>query len=149
MSIWPQYPTLYEINTWVWLSELSLKTGTIVDLSSAPSAEWDGIAKFGFDAVWFMGIWERSPQALQLPIRIVDCSMISVELCPISSQKTMSALYRIRRYVVDNTRRFEGCRTARRQLEARHEIAPGFRAERCRSRSPVGRRHPENFIGER
>jgi len=25
MSIWPQYPTLYEINTWVWLSELSLK----------------------------------------------------------------------------------------------------------------------------
>ena len=32
ISAWPQYPTLYEINTWVWLSELSLKTGTSVDL---------------------------------------------------------------------------------------------------------------------
>jgi hypothetical protein len=28
MSVWPQYPTVYEINTWVWLSELSLKIGT-------------------------------------------------------------------------------------------------------------------------
>ena len=29
MSVWLRYPTLYEINTWVWLSELSLKTGTL------------------------------------------------------------------------------------------------------------------------
>jgi len=27
MSTWVRYPTLYEINTWVWLSELSLKAG--------------------------------------------------------------------------------------------------------------------------
>ena len=32
MSPWPRYPALYEINTWVWLSELSLKSGTAVDL---------------------------------------------------------------------------------------------------------------------
>jgi hypothetical protein len=56
MSIWPRFPTLYEINTWVWLSELSLKTKTSVDLSSVPPAEWDALAKFGFDAVWFMGV---------------------------------------------------------------------------------------------
>jgi hypothetical protein len=24
-SAWPRYPTSYEINTWVWLSELSNK----------------------------------------------------------------------------------------------------------------------------
>src|ERR1700688_3326946 len=64
MSGWPRYPTLYEINTWVWLSELSLKTGTSVDLGVVPSAEWDAIAKFGFDAVWFMGVWERSPAGI-------------------------------------------------------------------------------------
>ena len=50
MSNWPRYPTLYEINIWVWLSELSLKTATSVDVSTVPSAEWDAIAKFGFDA---------------------------------------------------------------------------------------------------
>ena len=66
MFIWPRYPTLYEINTWVWLSELSLKTATSVDLSSVPSAEWDAIAKFGFDAVWFMGVWERSPAGIAI-----------------------------------------------------------------------------------
>jgi hypothetical protein len=66
MSIWPQYPSLYEINMWVWLSELSRKTGTRADLSSVPSAEWDAIAKFGFDAVWFMGVWERSPAGIAI-----------------------------------------------------------------------------------
>jgi hypothetical protein len=59
MSIWPRYPTLYEINTWVWLSELSLRTGTLVDLRKVPSDEWDAIAKFGFYAVWLMGVWEN------------------------------------------------------------------------------------------
>ena len=66
MSGWPRYPTLYEINTWVWLSELSLKSGTAVDLGSVPGAEWDAIAKFGFDAVWFMGVWERSPAGIAI-----------------------------------------------------------------------------------
>jgi hypothetical protein len=50
----------------VWLSELSLKTGTHVDLSSVPSVEWDAIAKFGFDAVWFMRVCERSPAGIAI-----------------------------------------------------------------------------------
>src|SRR5215467_10592367 len=58
---WTPYPTLYEINTWVWLNELSQKHGKPIDLSSVPSAEWDAIAAYGFEAVWFMGVWERSP----------------------------------------------------------------------------------------
>jgi hypothetical protein len=66
MSIWPRYPTLYEINTWVWLSELSLRTGTSVDLGTVPADEWDTIAKFGFDAAWLMGVWERSPAGISI-----------------------------------------------------------------------------------
>ena len=66
MSAWPQCPTLYEINTWVWLSELRLKLGRSVDFNSVPSAEWDTIAKFGFDTVWFMGVWERSPAGIAI-----------------------------------------------------------------------------------
>jgi hypothetical protein len=66
MSIWPRYPTLYEINTWVWLSELSLRTGRLVDLGNVPSDEWDAVAKFGFDAVWLMGVWERSPAGISI-----------------------------------------------------------------------------------
>src|SRR6516225_6224920 len=66
MATLPRSPTLYEINTWVWLSELSSKAGRLVDLSSVPSAEWDAIAAFGFDAVWFMGVWERSPAGIAI-----------------------------------------------------------------------------------
>ena len=66
MSVWPRYPTLYEINTWVWLSELSIKTGRVVDLSSVPGTAWDAIARLGLDAVWFMGVWERSPAGIAI-----------------------------------------------------------------------------------
>ena len=41
ISVWPQYPSTYEINTWVWLSDLSQTYGIAVDLFSVPFAEWD------------------------------------------------------------------------------------------------------------
>ena len=66
VSAWDQYPTLYEINTWIWLADLSQKYETSLDLSSVPSAEWDAIAAYGFDSVWFMGVWERSPAGIAL-----------------------------------------------------------------------------------
>jgi len=66
ISIWPQYPSIYEINTWVWLSDLSQKYEIKVDLFSVPSAEWDAIAAHGFDAVWLMGVWERSPAGIAI-----------------------------------------------------------------------------------
>jgi Alpha amylase, catalytic domain len=69
MSGWPRYSTIYEINTWVWLAELSARAGTSVNLSSVPSAEWDAIAKFGFDGVWLMGVWERSPAGIAIANR--------------------------------------------------------------------------------
>ena len=61
VSTWFRYPFVYEINTWVWLSELSRKYRTKIGLSSVPPAEWEAIAAYGFDAVWLMGAWERSP----------------------------------------------------------------------------------------
>ena len=66
---WAPYPTLLEINTWVWLNELSQKHGKTIDLSSVPLAEWDAITSFGFDAVWLMGVWERSPAGIAIANR--------------------------------------------------------------------------------
>ncbi len=61
MSPWPNHPILYEINTWVWLEELSRKYEVPVTLAAVPSEEWDILSSIGADAVWFMGVWERSP----------------------------------------------------------------------------------------
>ena len=69
MPKWPRYPTIYEVDTWVWLSDLTQKLGSSVDLSCVPSAEWDAIATYGFDAVWLMGVWERSPAGIAIANR--------------------------------------------------------------------------------
>ncbi|MGH9682451.1 MAG: alpha-amylase family glycosyl hydrolase, partial [Candidatus Acidiferrales bacterium] len=55
------HPHLYEINTWAWIEELSAKLGRKIDLRDVPDNEWDNIASLGFDFVWLMGVWERSP----------------------------------------------------------------------------------------
>jgi hypothetical protein len=38
-------------------------------LASVPAREWDAIAGFGFDAVWLMGVWERSPAGISIANR--------------------------------------------------------------------------------
>jgi hypothetical protein len=47
MRTWPRYPTLFEINTWVWLTDLSRKCGAPLDLGSVPPSEWDAMAALG------------------------------------------------------------------------------------------------------
>jgi glycosidase len=102
VPLWPRYPTLYEINTWVWLSELGVKTGTSVDLGSVPEAEWDAIAKFGIDAVWLMGVWERSPAGIAIANRnanlIADFRRALPDFKP---EDNVGSPYCVRRYVVD------------------------------------------------
>jgi hypothetical protein len=121
MPGWPRYPVLYEINTWVWLSELSLKSGTAVDLGSVPQAEWDAIAKYGFDAVWFMGVWERSPAGIaianQNPNLLTDFRRALPDFTP---EDNVGSPYCIRRYVVDaHLGGGQGLAVARRELSKR------------------------------
>lgn len=60
------HPHLYEINTWVWLHELSLKMDRPLRLGDVPDREWNDLQAKGFDGVWLMGIWERSPRSQQI-----------------------------------------------------------------------------------
>ncbi len=56
MKMWPKHPVIYEINTWVWLRELSQKYQRPVNLATLPEEEWETIASFGFDAgSWAFG----------------------------------------------------------------------------------------------
>ena len=59
LSDWKANPIIYEINTWVWLRELSQRYGRAVTLADVPSGEIDALATWGFDAVWLMGVWHR------------------------------------------------------------------------------------------
>jgi hypothetical protein len=64
-----EHPFIYEINTWVWLDELGRRHGAPLALADVPPAEWEAIARLGFDAVWLMGVWERSPAGIEIALR--------------------------------------------------------------------------------
>src|SRR5262249_33892079 len=53
----PRYPSLYQINTRVWLTELSRGLGRPAALDDIPDAELDRVARMGFDWVWFLSVW--------------------------------------------------------------------------------------------
>jgi glycosidase len=57
------HPHLYEINTWAWLENLSLRYERHMTLADVPEGEWDRLAMLGFDVIWLMGVWERSPES--------------------------------------------------------------------------------------
>jgi glycosidase len=63
-----RHPHLLEINTWVWLDQLSRRQGQEIRLQNVPPVEWDSFARLGFDAVWLMGIWQRSPASRQIEL---------------------------------------------------------------------------------
>ena len=56
-----RYPSLYQINTRVWLTELSRQLGRPATLDDIPDAELDRLAEMGFDWVWFLSVWQTGP----------------------------------------------------------------------------------------
>jgi glycosidase len=59
-------PKLYEINTLVWLGELSRRYGKTIRLGNVPAEQWDRLKLLGFDYVWLMGVWKRSREGVKL-----------------------------------------------------------------------------------
>ena len=103
ISVWPRYPFIYEINTWVWLSEMSQEYANTINLSSVPSAEWDAIAALGFDAVWLMGVWERSPAGIAISNRNKNLFNDFRRALPdFRLEDNVGSPYCVRSYVVDD-----------------------------------------------
>jgi glycosidase len=53
-----RHPALYQINTRVWLTELSRALGRQATLDDIPDAELDRVAGMGFDWVWLLSVWQ-------------------------------------------------------------------------------------------
>lgn len=149
VSVWPRNPSLYEINTWVWVSELRQKYGKNIDLSCVPSAEWDAIAAFGFDALWFMGVWERSPAGIAIANRnqslLEDFRRALPDFRP---EDNVGSPYCVRRYVVDDYLGGpEGLAVARRELSKRGmNLVLDFVPNHVAPDHPWVTKHPEYFI---
>jgi hypothetical protein len=62
----PRYPSLYQINTRVWLTDLSRSLRRKATLDDIPDAELDRIAAMGFDWVWLLSVWQTGAVAQQI-----------------------------------------------------------------------------------
>jgi hypothetical protein len=54
----PRYPSLFQLNTRVWLTELSRTLGRRATLDDVPDDELDRVAELGFDWVWLLSVWQ-------------------------------------------------------------------------------------------
>lgn len=75
-------PHLYEINAGVFLWRLSQKYGHAFTLGVVPELEWRALARHGFDLVWLMGVWQRSPAARQQALQNLDLRRQYDEVLP-------------------------------------------------------------------
>src|SRR5262249_21684194 len=53
-----RYPTMFQINTRVWLTELSRSLLRPATLDDIPDIELDRLAYLGFDWVWLLSVWQ-------------------------------------------------------------------------------------------
>jgi hypothetical protein len=145
----PPRPVVYEINTICWLAGLSRRAGAAVTLGSVPEADWDALAALGVDAVWLMGVWERSPAGLAVALANAGLRNEFRRALPdVTLDDIAASPYCVRRYVVDG--RFggrAGLAIAREQLGSRGVgLVLDFVPNHLARDHPWVETHPERFI---
>jgi hypothetical protein len=99
---WPAQPVIYEVNTAVWLTELSSAAGRRVTLADVSPDDWDALTPEGVDAVWLMGVWERSPAGLALANTNAELQASIRDTLPdLRPEDVIGSPYCVRRYIVD------------------------------------------------
>jgi hypothetical protein len=101
MSGWSDQPVIYELNTVAWLDDVSRRAGKKLTLAKVPPLEWDRVTPKGIDAVWLMGVWQRS----RLGARVALGSEASMEsfraaLRDLVDDDVIGSAYSIRNYKV-------------------------------------------------
>ena len=101
---WPAQPVIYEINTAVWLNQLSRTAGKRLTLGDVSSADWQSATPTGIDAIWLMGVWERSPAGLAVATGDPELQSSFRQALPdVRPDDVIGSPYCVHRYVVEST----------------------------------------------
>ncbi|MCA2216488.1 alpha-amylase family glycosyl hydrolase [Jidongwangia harbinensis] len=99
---WPSAPVVYEIDTWPWLTGMRRELGAELTLADLPDDVWDSVAPPGTDAVWLMGVWERSPLGLAIAVEQAGLQRdFRAALPDLVPADVVGSPYCVRRYVAD------------------------------------------------
>lgn len=114
-------PVIYEIHTWPWLAELGDRHHKKITLGNVPSAEWDALGALAVDAVWFMGVWQRSPAGIVVSNANPELQAEFARAVPdYTTADNVGSAYCVRDYQVDeHLGGAEGLSIARQELAAR------------------------------
>jgi hypothetical protein len=94
---------IYEINTWVWLGELSRRAGRALTLAEVPDEAWDAAVPEGIDCVWLMGVWQRSQVSRAVALSNAELRRSWDKALPgWSEDEVIGSPYAIRGYVCDD-----------------------------------------------
>jgi hypothetical protein len=65
----PRYPSLFEMNTRVWLTQLARTIGRPATLDDIPDVQLDRLADLGFDWIWLLSVWQTSPASRRVSLK--------------------------------------------------------------------------------
>ncbi len=149
MKIWPQNPIIYEINTFVWLNDLSRRHNRPISLWNVPVKEWDALLSCGVDAVWLMGVWERSPAGSRIARKLQTLTDACLKTLPdFRPGDVVGSPYCVHRYIVDDRLGgTEGLAVAREMLgRCGVRLILDFVPNHTAIDHPWISRHPEYYI---
>ena len=149
MSGWPDRPVVYELNTAAWLHDVGKRAATKTTLATVPAAEWDRVTPAGVDAVWLMGVWQRSRLGVELALEDTEqMESFRATLPDFGDSDVIGSAYSIRRYKVAG--RFGGKRglaAARAALAERGvRLIVDFVPNHVGPDHPWLTKHPEYFV---
>lgn len=91
---------IYEIHTWAWLDRLSRRYQRPITLATVPDEELKPFRQL--DAVWLMGVWERSPRGRQVAWEHDGLQKDYRQALPdFQAEDVVGSPYSVRRYEVD------------------------------------------------
>ena len=112
---------VHEVNTAVWLGEVSARAGRPLTLAQVPGQEWDALVPAGISLVWLMGVWSRSAAGREIALANPDLrASWSAALPGWTEADVVGSPYCIREYAPDeDLGGWAGLDAAREQLRRR------------------------------
>ena len=146
-----RYPTLFQINTRVWLQRLSREAGRQVTLDDIDDAILDGFVENGFDWIYLLSVWQTGAAG-----RAVSCSNpewrreFETLLPDLSEDDICGSGFAITAYSVSEVLGGEAALARFREKigQPQHQADAGFRAEPYRTGSSLGQ-NPSRFLRPR
>lgn len=149
MPNWPRNPAIYEINTRPWLEAQGRQAGRRLTLAEVPGEAWDALAMPGIDAVWLMGVWERSPAGREIALANGGLREEFARALPdLREDDVIGSAYCVKSYEVDPALGGrEGLRVAREELAKRGlRLVVDFVGNHVARDHAWVREHPDYFI---